>query len=74
MLTEGLQLMLMGMLMVFIVLTLLVIVVQASARFFDRFADLFPEAPPPDAGKKTGGGEALQEIAVVLAAIRAQKH
>lgn len=75
MLMEGFQLMLLGMVMVFIVLTLLVIVVQSSARFFDHFSKYFPDPAPPDThSSKAGGGNELQEIAVVLAAIRAQMH
>lgn len=73
MLIEGLQLMVMGMVVVFIFLTMLVVTIELSHRFFDHFAKYFPEAPPPGAvHKKATGENELQEVAVMLAAIKAR--
>ncbi len=73
MLMEGFQLMVMGMVVVFIFLSMLVVTIELSHHFFDRFANYFPEAPPPGTiSKKTSGENELQEVAVMLAAIKAR--
>ena len=64
-----------GMTTVFSFLSLLVIAIQISAAFFERFAHLFPEpeperrAPAPSAPTSNDA-----EIAVVLAAIAAHRR
>lgn len=73
MLFEGINLMVVGMTTVFSFLALLVIVLQVSARFFERFGDRWPDAAlatePPDSTPSTQS----EEIAVVLAAITAYR-
>ena len=73
MLFEGINLMVVVMTTVFSFLALLVIVMQLSARFFERFGDRWPDATlatePPDSTPDTQ----REEIAVVLAAITAYR-
>ena len=66
---QGLIVLVVGITTVFAFLVLLVVVMQASTRFFEKFAYLFPE-PEQDAS----AAENLAEIAVALAAVRAHKR
>ena len=76
MLTEGLGLMVAGMGVVFAFLTLLVLAMTVSAKFFEVFADYFvEEAPAPVAKPKATvvqqSEDELAEIAVAIAAAKA---
>ncbi len=74
MLTEGLGLMVTGMGVVFAFLTLLVMTMLASAKFFDRFSDYFQEETPeqkPRTGGPQQSEDVLAEIAVAIAAAKA---
>ena len=69
---EGFRLMAVGMTTVFSFLSLLVIAIQISAAFFDRFAHLFPEPEPTRRALSPSSTTSSDpEIAVVLAAIAA---
>ncbi|MBN2185637.1 MAG: OadG family protein [Candidatus Krumholzibacteriota bacterium] len=77
MLTEGLGLMAAGMGMVFSFLTLLVLVMMASARIFKHFPG--PADSPPPGGisvKKEGRGSKknLAEVAIAIAVARARRE
>ncbi|MAG31103.1 MAG: hypothetical protein CL908_09465 [Deltaproteobacteria bacterium] len=69
MMSEGLRLMAVGMFTVFAFLILLVVMMRASAAFFEANAHLFPEEAP-DAGR-SGNDE---ELAVVLALVEAARR
>ena len=69
MLFEGINLMVVGMTTVFSFLVLLVIVLQVSARFFERFGDRWPHASLTTEPAGATPGTQSEEIAVVLAAI-----
>ena len=69
MLFEGINLMVVGMTTVFSFLVLLVIVLQVSARFFERFGDRWPAATLTTEPAGSTPGTQSEEIAVVLAAI-----
>ena len=69
MLFEGINLMVVGMTTGFSFLVLLVIVLQASARFFERFGDRWPDATLTTEPAGSTPGTQSEEIAVVLAAI-----
>ena len=69
MLFEGINLMVVGMTTVFSFLTLLVIVLQVSARFFERFGDRWPDATLTSEPAGSTPDTQSEEIAVVLAAI-----
>ena len=77
MLTEGLGLMVAGMGVVFAFLTLLVLAMNASAKFFEMFADYFvEEAPAPAAKPKAAVARQSNEdefaaIAIAIAAAKA---
>jgi len=73
MLFEGINLMVVGMTTVFSFLTLLVIVLQVSARFFERFGDRWPDATLTSEPAGSTPGTQSEEIAVVLAAITAYR-
>ena len=73
MLFEGINLMMVGMTTVFSFLALLVIVMQVSARFFERFGDQWPDAVVTTGGPDPTLGTQNEEIAVVLAAITAHR-
>jgi oxaloacetate decarboxylase gamma subunit len=73
MLTEGLGLMVAGMGVVFAFLTLLVLAMTASAKFFEIFADYFVEAVPAVAPKATVVRQSDDELAAVAVAIAAAK-
>ena len=75
MLIEGVNLMAVGMATVFSFLALLVVVLQVSARVFEKFGDRWPDSTvepgPSGASSGTSGNE---EIAVVLAAVEAHRR
>ncbi len=77
MLIEGLGLMVTGMCVVFSFLTLLVLAMNVSARFFETFADKFEDEVPKAAKPKTaviqksGSDDELAEIAAAIAAVKA---
>jgi len=72
MLAEGLQLLLVGMATVFAFLTLLVGLMEGSARFFEAYGDRLSQ---PEAAQPSGGAsDSHEEIAVVLAAIEAHRR
>ena len=73
MLFEGINLMVVGMTTVFSFLALLVIVMQVSARFFERFGDRWPDAAVATGDSDSTPGTQNEEIAVVLAAITAHR-
>ena len=73
MLFEGINLMVVGMTTVFSFLALLVIVMQASARFFERFGDQWPDAAVATGRPDSTPGTQHEEIAVILAAITAHR-
>lgn len=72
MLTEGFRLMAVGMFTVFAFLTLLVVMMRASAAFFEANAHRFPEAEPDDARPARAGND--EELAVVLALAEAARR
>ena len=74
MLFEGINLMVVGMTTVFSFLVLLVIVLQVSARFFERFGDQWPDAAVATGDSDSTPGTQNEEIAVVLAAITAHRE
>ena len=69
MMTEGIQLMIIGMGVVFSFLILLVLAMQASAAFFKKFGHLFPEEIT--AAKPTKKVQDLSDVAVAIAAVKA---
>ena len=73
MLFEGINLMVVGMTTVFSFLALLVIVLQVSARFFERFGDRWPDAALATESPDSTPSTQSEEIAVVLAAITAYR-
>ena len=74
MVSEGVLLMAVGMLMVFVFLGLLVGLMQGSAAFFAAFGARFPEPQPAPSGRATSpGAENDEEIAIVLAAVEAHR-
>ena len=75
MLLEGVNVMVVGMTTVFSFLALLVIVLEVSARIFQRGTDA--EAQPATAAMIPGGASPVrgsEEIAVVLAAVEAHRR
>ena len=66
---EGLRLMVIGMFVVFCFLSLLVLTMNLSARFFKTFADYFPDTPAPKTNQ-SASPDSDTEIAVVLAAVK----
>ncbi len=75
MILEGLRLMAVGMFTVFAFLTLLVGLMSASAVFFERFADRFPEdaGEEPKVGRSGNDGEVALALAVAEAYRRGQR-
>lgn len=69
MIQEGLQIMIIGMSVVFGFLTLMVFTMNIAAAFIKKIAKYFPEAHE-DKGS-TGRSNENQEIAVAIAAIQA---
>ena len=70
MLLEGVNLMVVGMTAVFSFLTLLVVMLQISARVFESFGDRWPDAAAAPVPVARGD----VEVAVVLAAIEAHRR
>ena len=73
MLIEGLGLMVTGMCVVFAFLTLLVLSMNISARFFETFADKFADDVPTPVKPKTAVIQQSDELAEIAAAIAAVK-
>lgn len=75
MILEGFRLMAVGMFTVFAFLTLLVGVMTASAVFFERFSERFPDDPSkePAAGRSGNDAEIALAVAVAEAFRRGQK-
>lgn len=69
-LMQGVVLMVIGMATVFGFLVLLILAMNGSAAFFQKFAHLFPEE---QVATKTAAADPTAEIAVALAAIRAKQ-
>jgi sodium pump decarboxylase gamma subunit len=72
MITEGLRLMAVGMFTVFAFLTLLVGLMKASAAFFEKFADRFPEEASGESKVVRSGNDG--EIALALAVAEAYRR
>lgn len=72
MVLEGLQLMAVGMFMVFAFLALLVGIMEASSAFFEANAHRFPEEPPNADDRDRAEPDA--EIAIVLAIAEALRR
>ena len=71
MITEGLRLMAVGMFTVFAFLTLLVGLMNASALFFEKFADRFAEETKGDPASKRAS-QAGHDDEIALALVLAQ--
>lgn len=69
---EGLVLLVVGMGTVFAFLVLLVVAMQLTAKFFKKFAHLFPEAAPKSS--KPSAVADFSEIAVAIAAVKAHTN
>ena len=69
-LMQGVVLMVIGMATVFAFLVLMIIAMNCSAGFCRKFAHLFPEESDQTTGSS---GDAVAEIAVALAAIKAKR-
>ena len=69
-LMQGVVLMVIGMATVFAFLVLMIIAMNGSAGFCRKFSHLFPEESDQTAGPS---GDAVAEIAVALAAIKAKR-
>ena len=75
MLIEGVNLMAVGMATVFSFLALLVMVLQVSARVFEKFGDRWPDSTvEPGLSGASSGTSGNEEIAVVLAAVEARRR
>ncbi len=72
MISEGFRLMVVGMFTVFAFLTLLVGMMKASAVFFERFADSFPDEPSVPKAPTPSSNDA--EIALVLSVAEAYRR
>jgi sodium pump decarboxylase gamma subunit len=66
MIKEGLELMFVGMGVVFAFLSFLVLYMSLSGRFFTRFSHLFPDSGPPESAGESD--QAAERRAVALAA------
>lgn len=73
MLIEGLNLMAVGMTTVFAFLAVLVVLLQVSARFFERFGDRWPDAAVTTETPGEASTRENEAIAVVLAAVTAYR-
>jgi len=71
-LMQGIVLMVIGMATVFAFLVLLIVAMNRSAAFFNKFAHLFPEEEQIPAKVASATGPAV-EIAIALAAIKAKR-
>jgi len=69
---EGIFLMIIGMGTVFVFLILMIIAMNSSARFFQKFAHLFPEEMQQST-QTTPSNNQIEEIAVAIAAIKAKR-
>lgn len=74
MLLEGVNLMVVGMTAVFSFLTLLVVVLQISARVFESFGDRWPDPAIAPPSEPTPISRRDSEVAVALAAIEAHRR
>jgi sodium pump decarboxylase gamma subunit len=72
MLLEGLRLMAVGMVTVFVFLSLLVGLMQGSAAFFAAFAHRFPDADLDDPSIDESGADV--EVAIAIAAAEASRR
>ena len=70
---QGVTLMVIGMATVFVFLVLLIAVMNASAGFFKKFAHLFPEEVAETKAAPAGAADPSEEIAAIIAAIRAKR-
>ena len=70
---QGITLMVIGMATVIVFLVLLIAVVNASAGFFRKFAHLFPEEVAATKTSAKTGVDPAEEIAAIIAAIRAKR-
>ena len=68
MLQEGLELMGIGMGVVFAFLVLLVICLEISTKFFEKFGHLFPDPPQDNAPMPARTGGPAPDLAVAVAA------
>ncbi|HWV58133.1 MAG TPA: OadG family protein [Longimicrobiales bacterium] len=76
MILEGLRLVVLGMVTVFVFLILLVWLMSGSAWFFRRFGHLFPEPSPlasPTAAAVDAGGADRARVAAMIAAVHAHR-
>ena len=69
---QGLVLMAIGMITVFVFLVLMIAAMSGSAAFFRKFAHLFPEQTSA-APRKSAPADPVAEIAVALAAIKSKR-
>jgi sodium pump decarboxylase gamma subunit len=72
MMLEGVRLMVVGILTVFVFLTLLVALMRASAAFFEAQAHRFPEDEEGPSESAPGGGD--EEVAVLIAVAEAMRR
>ncbi len=72
-LMQGVTLMVIGMATVFVFLVLLIGVMGLSAGFFTKFAHLFPEEAAAPKAAARGAAEPVEEVAAIIAAIRAKR-
>lgn len=70
MVSEGLELMAVGMITVFAFLVLLVLAMTAAGAIFRRFERYFPEPEP----LPSAPGDELSEIAAAIAAVQAYRR
>ena len=71
--SEGVNLMAVGMTTVFGFLALLVVLLQLSARFFEKFGDRWPDSRVTS-GAPEARVETDEAVAVVLAAVAAHRR
>lgn len=71
MLSQGLLLLLAGMGTVYVFLTLMVLVMQATGRYFKVNEARFRDAVPAAAPRKAAGSDETELVATVVAAITA---
>ena len=69
---EGVELMIVGMSVVFAFLVLLVVFMTVSGAFFQKFSHLFAEPPQPDAPKPSSD-DTQAKVAVAIAAAHRAK-
>ncbi|MDA0766301.1 MAG: OadG family protein [Verrucomicrobia bacterium] len=71
---EGVELMGVGMGVVFAFLILLVGFMTLCGAFFQKFSHLFAEPPQPDAPKPGKAGDVAAKVAVAIAAAHRARH